>query len=149
MDLALCLAVVFAGAALLRDFSPRLQIPAAAVMVLLAGFQLPLVTRYAKVLIRSVDITQSAAYRVAHWADQHMDGQRIMVSGSYSFHFTLFTDTPQLHGGHDPMQPNPVMSIAVFVIYSGLNAGERDAAISTLWLKAMGAHAISVPGPRI
>jgi hypothetical protein len=45
------------------------------------------------------------------------------------------------------MQPDILTLIAAFVIYSGMNTGTEDAAISTLWLQALGAHAISVPGP--
>jgi hypothetical protein len=103
--------------------------------------------KYARRLIVSTDVTQTAPYRIAKWMDEHMDGRRVMISGAYSFPFNVFTDTPQLHGGHDPMLPNPVLPIAVFAIYSGLNTGAEDAAITMIWLQALGAHAISVPGP--
>jgi hypothetical protein len=45
------------------------------------------------------------------------------------------------------MLPDFMLRIATFTIYSGMNAGARDGEIATLWLKAFGAHAVSVPGP--
>jgi hypothetical protein len=37
--------------------------------------------------------------------------------------------------------------IAAYTIYTGQNAGDQDAAISTLWLQVFGANAIGVTGP--
>jgi hypothetical protein len=37
--------------------------------------------------------------------------------------------------------------VAVFIIYTGLDAGPHDAEASIFWLKAFGAHTIYVPGP--
>ncbi len=147
MDMALCLLVVFSAERFLRRLVPRL-VPWAVMACLLAA--VPLFRHdllYAHRLIRSTDITSSSTYRVADWMDRHMQGQRVMVSGSDSFYFNDFTDTPQVHGGHEPMIPNYILRIGVFVIYSGMNAGARDGEVSVLWLKALGAHAISVPGP--
>ena len=70
-----------------------------------------------------------------------------MVAGSPAFWFNVFTDTPQLAGGHDPFAPNWLTRIAVFTMYSGMNAGQRDAEVCILWLKAYGCHAINVSGP--
>ena len=47
---------------------------------------------YARRLIQAGDITVTAPYRIARWMDGHMQGRRVMVSGSYSFHFNDFTD---------------------------------------------------------
>src|ERR1017187_2394764 len=46
--------------------------------------------------------------------------------GAYSFYVNDFSDTPQFHGGQDPMLPNFMLRIAVFAIYSGMNAAVRD-----------------------
>ncbi len=43
--------------------------------------------------------------------------------------------------------PNQIQRIAVYTIYTGQNAGERDAEISVDWMKAFGVAAITVPGP--
>ena len=147
MDMGLCLLAVFGAGEFLRSYKPALLAPAAMLLILVAVPQVRHDIRYARRMIQAADITTTAPYRVARWMDEHMQGRRVMVSGSYSFHFNDFTDTPQLHGGHDPMLPNFLLRIAVFTIYSGMNTGARDAEISLLWLKALGAHAISVPGP--
>jgi hypothetical protein len=53
-----------------------------------------------------------------------------------------------MHSGHDPFNPNfEVEEAATYAIFSGENAGDRDAETSILWLKAFGCHAIYVPGP--
>jgi hypothetical protein len=59
----------------------------------------------------------------------------------------MFTEVPQTAGCCDQGIPTKEHRIADYVIYSGFNAGERDAAISTMWLQAYGAHAVGVTGP--
>ncbi len=145
MDMALCLLVVFSAEMLLRS-APKL-VPWVVMVCLLAA--LPLLRHdlnYAHRLIQATDITTTAPYRVARWMDENLYGQRVMVGGSYSFYFNDFTDTPQLLGGHYPMLPNAIMRIANFTLYTGTNTA-RDGQVSVMWLKALGAHAIAVPGP--
>lgn len=148
MDMGICLAVVFGVAAMLRSRAPRTltAIGVVAIFGVVPLFRHDL--HYAHHIIQSIDIQATPAYRIINWIDQHLNGERVMVSGTYSYYVNDFSDTPQLHGGHDPMDANFVTRIAVFSIYSGMNAGARDAEISTLWLRALGAHAISVPGPQ-
>jgi hypothetical protein len=145
MDMSLCLVVVFAAAELLRRTPRRLSVFIALLALaacLLAGRN---DARYAHRIIRSADPVQPR--RIAGWAETNLHGVRIFVGGAATFSFNDFTDTPQLHGGQDPMLPNSVMNIAVFTIYVGTNGGPRDSEIAVLWLKAMGARAISVAGP--
>ena len=146
-DLGLCLAAVFGVSALIRRYTPGLARPALIVVLIAAAIQARHDVRYGRGLIQATDITSTAAYRIGRWMDQHMQGQRVMASGAYSFWFNDFTDTPQLHGGHDPMQPDWLTLIATYTLYSGQGAGARDADISILWLRALGVRAISVPGP--
>jgi hypothetical protein len=147
MDLSLCMLVVFGAAELLVRAGRRTRIIVVAIVLLALTIQSRHAIRYARQLIRSTDITVTSYYRIAQWADAHMGGARVMISGVDSFYFNDFTDTPQLHGGADPMLPNFLFRIAVFTLYSGMNTGAQDGNISILWLKALGAHAISVPGP--
>jgi len=86
-------------------------------------------------------------YQIAQWLDTHRPGERAFISGSNSFLYNVFTDNPQLAGGHDQHTVNTFIPIVGFTIYSGMNAGDRDAEYSIFWLKAFGAHLISVPGP--
>ena len=147
MDMSLCLSAVFGGAAILRARAKSWLRPVAIVLVLAAIVQTRHDMRYARKLIQRIDVTSTTTYHVARWMNDHMQGQRVFVGGAHSFHFNAFTDTPQLHGGHDPMQPSMLTLIAGFVIASGMNTGSRDMEICAVWLKALGAHAFSVPGP--
>ena len=52
-----------------------------------------------------------------------------------------------MSSGHEPTAPNWMQRVAVFTIYTGMNAGDRDAEYSVFWLKAFGNQAIYVPGP--
>ena len=83
---------------------------------------------------------------MTRWLDANLHGQRVMIGGAYSFYANDFADIPQLHGGQEPILPDFMLRIATFTIYSGMNAGARDGEVSVLWLKALGAQAISVPG---
>jgi hypothetical protein len=146
-DMALCLAAVFLGAALLRRLPKRFLSPIVIILVCAAAFQARRDIRWARGFIQRTDVTNTTTYRLAMWFNDHMPGERVLVGGFHSFHLNAFTDTPQFHGGHDPMQPSPLTLIGGFVIASGLNTGSRDMEICATWLKALGAHAFSVPGP--
>jgi hypothetical protein len=147
MDLALLLAIVFAGAAILDRCPARVRI--AVVAVAGAGLALQIVHSvvYARNLIRSVEPGQLSEYRIAKWLDQNRPGDRAFVSGSGSFLYNVFTDNPQVTGGHNQHTVNTFIPIVGYTVYTGMNAGDRDAEYSIFWLKAFGAHAISVPGP--
>jgi hypothetical protein len=143
MDLGLSMLIALGGA----ELPGRFRRPAAAVVFIGMLFALRHNLNYAHRSIKSIDMTQTDSYRVAWWIDEHMGGRRVMVPGSYSFQFNDFTDTPQIFGGHEPMAPNFEMRVAAYTIYTGTNAGARDGEISVLWLKALGVHAVVVPGP--
>ncbi len=93
-----------------------------------------------------IDITRTMEYRTAKFFDRTMHGRRVFAAGSSSLWLNTFTDTPQLSGGHEPTALNFYQRVAVFTLYSGENAGARDAEYSIVWLKAFGVHAIHVPG---
>jgi hypothetical protein len=147
-DMALSLCLVFGGAVLWRRLPAPLRTAIVVILVCAAAVQVRHGVRFARGLIRPIDPTTTTAYHLAQWMDEHMQGERVFVGGAQSFHFNAFTDTPQLHGGHDPMQPSILSLIAGYVIPSGANTGTRDIEICTIWLKALGARALSVPGPR-
>lgn len=147
MDLGLCLCAVFGGAALLRMAPKSWLRPAVVVLLLAAIVQGRHQVRYGHGLIQRADITASTAYHLAKWSEEHLQGARVFVGGAQSFHFNAFTDTPQFHGGHDPMQPSVLTLHGAFTIASGMNTGSRDIEICTTWMKALGTRAFSVPGP--
>ena len=101
----------------------------------------------AHTLIKPFDIQNSVEYKVARWIDRNLPGMRTMVSGDAAWVFNVFSDNPQLSAGHEPTALNFIQQIAVYQIYSGMNAGAKDAEVSLLWLKAFGNQAVTVPGP--
>jgi hypothetical protein len=102
--------------------------------------------RYARDQIRKIDIQSTVEYRMAKAFERLEYLQRVFAPGSVSYWMNMFTDTPQVAGCCDQGIPTMEHRIATFVIYKGLNAGDRDAAVSILWLQAYGAHAVGVTG---
>ena len=147
LDLALLLALVFAGAAILDRCPRRVRTAVVALAVTGLGLQLVHSVIYARSLIRAVDPASLGEYRIAKWLDTHRPGQRAFLCGSTSFLYGMFTDNPQLTGGHDQHTVNTFLPTVGYTIITGMNAGDRDAGYSIFWLKAFGAHAISVSGP--
>jgi hypothetical protein len=148
MEIGACL---LAGAVF--DLMVR-RLPRRAARALIAASMVPLAWvavkdyRFARGLVRPLDPGKTTAYRQARWIGTHLPGQRVMVSGDNEFVFNLFADNPQLSAGHEPSAPNWMSRVAVYVIYSGQNAGDQDGPISVLWLKAFGCGAVTVPGPQ-
>ena len=148
MEMGLCLAVVFGARHLLALAHPRARAAAPALFLVFLAWQALCYRDYAAGLIQSIDMTRTIQYKTAKWIDANLKGQRAMVSGDTGTWFNVFTDNPQLGAEHEPFSPNWMADIAVYTIYTGQNAGDRDAEYSILWLKAYGCHAITVPGPQ-
>ena len=141
MDMAICLSLAF----LLRPLRGRVAIAA---ILVLGVVQAQHLRHFAAELIRPIDIHATTEYKTAKWFDSHMQGRRVMAPGSTSFFMNAFTDTPQLGGGFDQGVDNWQARVAVYVIYTGKNAGALDGEISVLWLRAFGVGAVAVGGPR-
>ena len=147
MEMALCLLIAFLSSLrFTRLTHPARAVLLAALLVLCLRQTIHYV-RYAHRLIQPAAIDRSSTVHMIEWIARHYGGQRVMVSGSASYLFNDFVDTPQLHGGHTPNDPNWVHGMILFAIASGMNAGSLDAANSVLWMKAFGAQAVTVPGP--
>ena len=97
--------------------------------------------------MKPIDITKTVEYKVDNWIDRNLPGQRVLLAGDTEYIFNLFSDNPQMSAGHEPTAPNWMQRVAVFTIYTGMNAGDHDAEDSIFWLKAYGNQAIYVPGP--
>jgi hypothetical protein len=147
MDLAVCLLAAFALYPALRRLPRRAAIAATALGVVACAWVTTKNCEFARRLIHPVNISRTAAFREARWIGQHLPGERVLVSGENGFWFNLFAGNPQLSAGHDPSAPNWMERVAVYTIYSGQNAGDRDGPVSVFWLKAFGVGAVTVPGP--
>jgi hypothetical protein len=147
MEIAIALAVAFSAWPLWRRM-PAWGKGTAVVLVLgLSLGQAYRLRRWADPQIQPIDIRATTEYKTAQWFDRNMAGRRVMAPGSTSLFLNAFTDTPQLAGGFDQGVVNWYARVAVYIIYSGLNAGDRDAEISLLWLKAFGVDGVAVGGP--
>ncbi len=144
LDLSFALAAVFLAAAFIP---PRLMRAAGVTGAGILALLIVHAALYANGLILPAQPERLVEYRLARWMDRNMKGQRAFIGGAASLLYNAVTDNPQMKGSHDQHAVNPFMAIAAFTIYSGMNAGDRDAEYSVFWLKAYGAHAISVPGP--
>lgn len=144
MDLGITLLLAMCAAGL------PLRVKRAAA-VLLFAVSLPLLYwghRYARSVVRPIDIRSTLEYQSAHWIDGHMRGARVFVPSTTQFWFSAFTDTPEVGGGFDQGEINPISRGAIYQILSGQGAGEHEAEYAILWLRAFGAHAVQAGGPR-
>jgi len=146
MEVAICLVFACIAARVLTSAGRTVRWIAFPALLLLFAQCARRDRNFAHDLIRPIDISKTVEYKVAQWIDQNLPGRRVMVSGDAAYIFNVFSDNPQLSGGHEPTAPNFLQQIAVYQIYTGDHAGEHDAEVSLLWLKAFGVDAITVPG---
>jgi hypothetical protein len=146
MEAGLCLLAAFLLESLARRLPRKTGIAVTLACLLALSWAAVKDYRFARKLIRPTDIAKSPAYREAHWIADNLPGQRVLMATEGQWLFNLFADNPQMSGGHEPSAPNWTQQVAIYTILSGANAGQQDAAISILWLKAFGCGAIVVPG---
>ena len=130
-----------------RKLPTRIQIVAALLLVGIGARQTVHFARYAQRLTQPIEITTTIEYQMAKAFEANLGNQRVFAPGNVSLWMNMFTDVPQVAGCCDQGIPNQEYRIAVYTIYTGQNAGARDAEISLLWLRAYGANAIGVTGP--
>jgi len=104
--------------------------------------------QFAHPLVTPIDITRTIEYKVDRWIGQNLPGQRSLIAGDPQYLFNVFSDSPQMAAAHEPTAPNFTQLVAVFTIYTGMNAGDHDAEYSVLWLKAFGNSAVYVAGEK-
>jgi hypothetical protein len=146
MEMALCLVLVFRLVPWVDRLTRMGKIVTLLLAAALAVWQWTNCRVYAQKLIQPADLGQTLEYQMARRMTELVGKRRVMVSGSSSMWFNVFSDTPQLSGGHEPTSPNWMQRVGVFIVYTGLNAGPQGGEIAVLWLKAFGVHGINVPG---
>src|SRR5258708_36683092 len=139
MARALLVCLAFGADALLRGRTVTVRAVAIAALIILAVRQAVVYKHYAHHLIEPVEIATTPEYKMARWVDAHAQESRVFIGGRYCFWTNVFTDVPQLAGGHDPTNLNPLHSIAVFEIYF-----DRDGPRTVKWLKALGVSEVGV-----
>ncbi len=147
-ELAVVWIVVFAVHSLLERAPKRIQFALLFPLLLLAGDQVISTRRFAEGLIHRFDAQQSIEYRSAKWVEANFPAQRVMMAGSLGNFLNTFTQVQQLSAQPYTTARNWGERIAVYTIYVGENAGDRDGEYALLWLKAFGVQAVGVSGPR-
>ncbi len=145
--MALCLLIAFLASLRFARLASLSRAVVLAALLVLFVRQTVHYVRYARGLIQPADIVHSSTIHMIQWLGRHYGGQRVMVSGSASYLFNDFTDTPNSTAATLPTTPIGSTAWSLFAIASGMNAGSLDAANSVLWMKAFGAQAVTVPGP--
>lgn len=148
LEMALLGALVYAVVLAWRRWPRWIRVASVVAFVLFCVVQVRNYRRYARIETQPIDITRTIEYRMAKWFDGNMHGQRIFAPGNVSLWMNMFTDVPQTVGCCDQSVPTFEHRVAFYTIYTGQNAGTRDAEISLLWLKAYGANAVGVTGPK-
>lgn len=146
MEIGFALLIPFALRPILDRLPKRLQIALALVLVIATIYPAKQYRSYARILMRPVAIAQTLEFQAARWMDAHLNGGRVMATGTVSFWMNAFTDTPQFGGGFDQGTTNPNIRAAIYQLYSGDGAGTHESEIADLWLKAFGIQAVQLGG---
>lgn len=146
LEMGLALVFVFALKYPLDGMGRAARAVVLAGLLLFVFWQAKTYRTYAKYQDRRIDIQATVEYQAARWFDSNMRDQRIFAPGSVSFWLNCFTDTPQLGGGFDQGITNPLLPVMQYQVYSGSNAGSKEAEIATLWLEAYGVRAVFAGG---
>ena len=148
MEMAFCGALLFLLWRAWQRFPRGLRTALVACGILMCAWQCLTWSRFADTLAAPIHVEDTIEYRMAKAFEREARGGRVFAPGSVAIWMNLFTDTPQMVGCCDQSVPDLEQRIAFYTIYSGANAGPRDERYSELWLRAYGASAIGVSGPR-
>ncbi len=139
VELAVAL-VIAAGLGRAFELRPKVQTLVAILAITLLPIGFAVNRQFSHQLLISPEFTLSENYAVLEWVRNHIPpDSRVMAGGELGFALNLFVSNPQISSGHEPSSPNSVQPMAIYTIYSGENAGSRDAEISVSWLRALGA----------
>jgi hypothetical protein len=147
MDLALCVAAVLWLKVLADKMPLRFTAPVACALLALSLFPARRDRRFARRVVKPIEISKTIEYQTSKWFDTHIQSGRVLAPGSISFWLNAFTDTPQVDGGFNQGMVNRTHDPITYQIFSANGAGGRAAEIDTLWLRAFGVQAIAVGGP--
>ena len=146
MEIGLALSMVFAARTLSTHW-PRTKMAAIIALALVCSVQFLNYRRYARQIIKPLQVRDTVEFQTANWFDRNMHGEAVMAMGTNSLWMNVFTNVPQLLGCCEQSVINPEDRIADYVIAKGYASDEQSADISLLWLKAYAVGAIAIGGP--
>jgi hypothetical protein len=145
MEMAFCLLAGAAVAFLFRRSPQRVRLLLVFLLASGAWFQVGNYRQRASVDLQAADLSKRSEYVTARWADAHLTGERVYLTGSDSFWWNTFTDVPQMIGCCDQGQSSRVLANTPFLI--DVAEGPYHEILITAYLQAFGAQAIVVSGP--
>ena len=148
MEMAFAALAMYPVSRLWERSNHRVQIGMAVLLVLLCAVQFRNYRAYARAITRPVEIAKTIEYREAQWFDRNLPGVRVFAPGSVDMWMNVFTDSPQMVGCCDQGVPSIEQRIAFYTVYVRDQAGDEEGELAALWLKAYGAAAVGVSGPR-
>ena len=140
-ELALAVVCVFAVKPLVERLPKSVRVALALLALSLAAEQVVSHRKYAKTVIRSVDITPTIEYRTALFAGKEL---RVAYPGSMAIWFNAFSDRQQYAGSSYSTAYNPVQQQAYVRWVYAANAEEARRAL--VWMKSFGVSAYAIPG---
>ena len=146
MEMAMCL---IAGALLWLSYSiapQRVKLFLLLLFVIGVYYQTDHYRFSAAVDIQPAKLNARSEHASAIWADAHLRGQRVYVTGSDSFWWNVFTDVPQVIGCCDQGESLDILANTPYLISPA--TGPYHEILTKAYLQALGAQAIVVSGPQ-
>ena len=153
MGFAMLLGTVLSSILTMRRQDIRLSVPArlqlslrvtavTVILALLVFSSIPFLQSSSTLTKPTVDMTQTPEYVISEWLAQHVHHERVYATGTVAFWLNVFSDVPQLRGGHDGAGINPWWSHVTYQINTGSNGS-----LAVLWCKALNIRFVVVNYP--
>jgi hypothetical protein len=144
MELALCLAVIFAVRPWWNGLPTTIRRTAALFLLALAAEQVTDFRKAEKKFTFPVEITGTVEYQAATWAWQNYPNIRFFMPGSIAQWTNQFTGLQQFTGESFTMAINQVQQRADTAIAFGTEDVRQEVRMTLAWLKAYGVGAIAI-----
>jgi len=152
MGFAMLLGIALSSVLAVRRQNIRLPVPArevsfrlaavSIILVLLVFSSMPFLQSSWTLTKPAVDITKTPEYVISEWLSEHVHDERVYATGTVAFWLNVFSDVPQLRGGHDGAAINPWWSHVTYQINTGSNGS-----LAALWCKALNIRYVVVNYP--
>jgi hypothetical protein len=133
---------VFAARAASRRVPKTIRTSAVVILLCLGIVQGRTYARFARSQIKRIAIQNTIEYKIAHWLDGALPGQRVFATGSVQFWLNAFADNPQVGGGY----AQGISDFEISVIHFGVPYTQHDGSRTAMWLELLGARAVVVSG---
>jgi hypothetical protein len=144
MEMAACLIAGIGLWYVYRRAPWSLRLILALLFALGAGYQVRNYRSRADIDIRPANLAARSEYASAMWADSHLAGERVYVTGSDSFWWNTFTEVPQVVGCCDQGESLPLIANVHYLVDPA--TGPYHEILIKAYLEALGAQAIVVSG---